>query len=88
MTAGDQLDIDRISVRVTGMDPVDAQALARAIAEGLARPLSLAPGEASLERLTVEVRPTEADQTDDVAERAVTGILALLHRAEALEAAG
>ena len=88
MTAGGQLDIDRISVRVTGMEAVDAEALARAIAEGLARPLSLAPGECSLGRLSVQVEPTDADQPGDVAERAVARILALLHRAAALEAAG
>lgn len=86
MTAGDSLDIDRISVRVTGMEPLEAEALARAIAEGLARPLSLAPGESSLGRLTVQVEPAEGDQTDDVANRAVARIVALLHRAAAMEA--
>ena len=33
---GGRVEIDRISLRVTGMDPIDARALARAVAAGLA----------------------------------------------------
>jgi len=88
VTQGERLDVDRISVRVNGMEPVDAEALARAIAEGLARPLSLAPGESSLGRLSVQIESAEADQTEDIADRAVARILSLLHRAAAMEAAG
>jgi hypothetical protein len=85
MRPGDELDIERVTLRVTGMSPPDARALARAIAAGLAPTLALAPGEASLERVAVELRADEGEGTPELAERAVARIAPLLNRVAAAE---
>jgi hypothetical protein len=75
----DRVEIERLSLRVTGMDPIDATALARAIAEGLAPALSLAPGEASLPRLAVQVQAKEGERTPELAARAVARLAPLVN---------
>jgi hypothetical protein len=72
---------------VTAMDPIDARALARAVAAGLAPTLSLAPGEASLERLRVEVQARPGDDQAAIARRAATRLAPLINRVDPTEAA-
>jgi hypothetical protein len=84
---GGRVEIDRISLRVTAMDPIDARALARAVAAGLAPTLSLAPGEASLERLRVEVQARPGDDQAAIARRAATRLAPLINRVDPTEAA-
>lgn len=85
--AGEEVNIDRISLRVTGMDPIDARALAQAIATGLAPTLALAPGEAALDRLRVEVQAKHGEKPEVLAARAVARLAPLLNRVDAGEAA-
>jgi hypothetical protein len=85
--AGGRVEIDRISLRVTGMDPIDARTLAQAIAAGLAPTLSLAPGEASLDRLRVEVQARAGEDQDALARRAVARLAPLINRVDPSEAA-
>ncbi len=75
------VDVDRIQVRVSSLEPLDARALAQAIAAGLAPTLGLAPGEAALERLavSVEAKPNEPDG-QRLAERAAAQIVARIGR--------
>lgn len=86
-TPGGQIEVDRISLRVTGMDPIDAKALARAVAAGLAPTLSLAPGEASMDRLRVEVQAKAGDDQEALARRAVSRLAPLINRVDPSEAA-
>jgi hypothetical protein len=83
---GDEVTIDRISLRVTGMDPLEAKALARAVAQRLAPALALAPGEASIPRLHVEVAARRGERPDELAARAVARLAPLINRASAAEA--
>lgn len=84
-TNTDEVRIDRISLHVTGMDPIDAKALARAIAAGLAPSLALAPGEASLERLSVELPAKDGERTDELAARAIARLAPLINRVRPAE---
>jgi hypothetical protein len=86
-TLAGRVEIERISLRVTGMDPIEARALARAIAAGLAPTLSLAPGEASLDHLRVEVQAKPGDDRDALARRAVARLAPLINRVGPSEAA-
>jgi len=85
---GDRIEIDRISLHVTGMDPISAQALAQAIAAGLAPTLSLAPGEAALAHLRVEVQARHGEQPDALAVRALARLAPLINRVGPAEVAG
>ncbi|MGA2009424.1 MAG: hypothetical protein ABSH51_02655 [Solirubrobacteraceae bacterium] len=84
---GGRVVVDRLVVRVTGMDPIDAQELARAIASRLAPTLTPAPGEASLDRLRVEVEARPGETWDALAARAARQLAPLLNRVGPAQAA-
>ena len=89
MTAGHgggEITIDRISLRVTGMDPLEAKVLARAVAQRLAPALALAPGEASIPRLRVEVAAKRGERPEELAARAVARLAPLINRTASAEA--
>jgi hypothetical protein len=81
-----EVAIERISLRVRDMDPLAAEELARAVALGLAPALALAPGEASLPRLRVEVQAKRGERPDELAARAVARLAPLINRVSPAEA--
>jgi hypothetical protein len=81
-----RVEVKRLSFRVTGMDPIDARELAQRVAAGLAPALSLAPGEASLPRLHVELPARQGERPDQLAERTVTRLAPLINQVSAREA--
>ena len=58
----DDVHIDRLVLRVAGLDEDAARALARLVAEGLAAGLSRPPGTAGLDSLRLEVAATGSDR--------------------------
>ena len=87
----DGAHIDRLVLRVTGLDEDAARALASLVAEGLAAGLPRAAGAAGLDSLRLEVAATSADQkAPDLLARRITdaiGRTLARDRAEASEAA-
>lgn len=61
MTETRGISIDRLSLRVTGLDEHAARALARAVAEGLAAGVVPAAGDAALDHLGVTVQSGPGD---------------------------
>jgi len=55
--------IDRLGIRVTGIDQAAAGTLARLVAEGLAPDLVRSAANAGLDHLRIEVTASAADQT-------------------------
>ena len=82
MSAG--LQIDRISLRVPGVERELGVRLARLVAERLAPALALAPGEGSIERLQIELTARPGESADSLAGRIVAQVAVLI--GEALEA--
>lgn len=70
------IDIDRISLRVEGIDRAAARRLGRLVAERLAPALALFPGEGAFERLEVELTALPSEDPDSIAAR-VAGAVAL-----------
>jgi len=66
------IDIDRISLRVEGVERGTARRLARLVAERLVPALELSAGEASLERLRVELTAMPSEDPDSIATRVAT----------------
>jgi hypothetical protein len=62
-TGGD-VHIDRLALRVSGLDEGAARALARLVAERLAAGLLRPAGAAGLDSLTVEVTARDSDLTE------------------------
>jgi hypothetical protein len=60
-TGGD-VHIDRLALRVSGLDEGAARALARLVAERLAAGLLRPAGAAGLDSLTIEVTPGDTDR--------------------------
>ena len=86
MNDGQQLRIERLSLRVQGVDPLDARALAQAVADGLAGGLRLGPGETSLSRLSVRVQTRQGEPAEQLAARTADQVTALVNRVSATEA--
>jgi hypothetical protein len=78
---GREIRVDRLALRVAGLDEEGARALARLVAEGLAPGLLRATGDAGLDSLRVEVHgDPEQDTPDLLARRIVDGIGRVLAR--------
>lgn len=75
-----EFDVDRISLRVTGLDPEDARTLAEQVAAGLAPALTFASGDASFARLAFQVQAPPGEDPDALAERTLARLAPLLNR--------
>ncbi len=73
--------IDRINLRMPGVDRDLGARLARLVAERLASTLTLGPGESALERLEVELSARSDESDESLADRIAARI-----RAQAQEA--
>jgi hypothetical protein len=80
------VQIDRISIRVPGADRELGRRLGQLVADSLADSLALGPGEASIERLRVELRGQASEGVESLATRVVEQIGLLIAGAGALEA--
>jgi hypothetical protein len=80
------VEIDRISLRVPGLDRAAARRLAQQVALRLADGLRLAPGEASLERLRIELNAQSGEHPDALAGRIAAQLVRLIGEASTLEA--
>jgi hypothetical protein len=60
--------VDRLGIRAPG-DAELGRRLAQLVAERLAEPLALGPGDASLERLNLELAAEPDESVDDLARR-------------------
>lgn len=78
---GSELHIDRLALRVAGLDEDAARALARLVAEGLAPGILRVSGMTALDRLRVELEADPEDSTpDQLARRIVDKIGRVLAR--------
>jgi len=74
--AGSAVHIDRLALRVTGLDEAAARTLARLVAEGLAPDVLRSAANAGLDRLQIEVTAGDADQgRPELLARRITGEL-------------
>jgi hypothetical protein len=78
--------IGEISIRVPGVDREDGRRLGRLVAERLVPELALAPGEASLDRLTIELRTAPLESPESLAGRIAAQVALLVGGAGAVEA--
>ncbi len=79
---GGDVHIDRLALRVSGLDEDAARALARLVAEGLAASLLRSAGAAGLDSLRVEVELSDTGQVepDALAQRIVDQVGRVLAR--------
>jgi hypothetical protein len=75
-----RVQVDRIRLRMNGIERIDPEALARAIATRLAPTLLLAPGQGAIDSLRVEVHAQDGDDHDALAERTVIRLAPLINR--------
>ena len=68
---GGEIRIDRLALRVAGLDEDGARALARLVAQGLASGVLRATGAAGLDSLRVEVRGDPENDTPDLLARRI-----------------
>jgi hypothetical protein len=80
------VQIDRISIRVPGVGRDPGRWLAQLVAAQLAPSLRLGPGEASLERLHVELAAEPAESQESLAGRIASQVALLVGAASSLEA--
>ena len=80
------VEIERISIRVPGLERDAARRLGQLVAERLAPSLQLGPGEASLDRLRVEVAARPAESPESLAARIAAQIALQIDSAGVLEA--
>jgi hypothetical protein len=80
-----EIDIDRLSVRLTGTGPVEPPDVRR-LAELVAPALRPGPGDASIARLRVEVRAPADAGPAELADRIVDHLAPLINRVLAAEA--
>jgi hypothetical protein len=66
-----EIRVDRLALRVAGLDEDAARALARLVAEGLAPGLLRATGVAGLDSLRVEVQGDTENETPDLLARRI-----------------
>jgi hypothetical protein len=69
MSFGPGLRIDRLSIRVPGLEPELARRLGQLVAERLATPLALAGGDAALSQLDVRVTAVPGESHESLAGR-------------------
>ena len=80
------VEIDRISIRVPGVERDLGRRLGQLVAERLAPSLQLGPGEASLDRLQVEVTARPAESPESLAARIAAQVALLIGSQGVLEA--
>lgn len=80
------VQIDTISIRVPGVDRELGRRLGQMVADSLAPSLLLGPGEATIERLHLELEARPAESTESLAARIAERVNALIGEAAALEA--
>ena len=78
--------IDRISLRVPGVDSELGKRLGQLVAEQLAPSLQLGPGQASLERLHVELTAQPSESMESLAGRIAAQVALQLGSSSVLEA--
>jgi hypothetical protein len=86
---GREIEIDRLSMRLTGagpVEPVDAYRLAQLVATRLAPALQLGPGDASIARLQVEVQASPDSNPSELADRIADCLAPQINRLLAAEA--
>jgi hypothetical protein len=86
---GREIEIDRLSMRLTGVGPIeppDAHRLAQLVATRLAPALRLGPGDASIARLQVEVQASPSAGPAELADRIADRLAPLINRVLAAEA--
>jgi hypothetical protein len=81
-----EIEIERISIRVPGMDGDTARRFARLVAEGLVPSLRLGPREGSLERLRAELTQGPAEDADALAARLADRLTLLIDGGSTVEA--
>jgi hypothetical protein len=69
---GGEIRVDRLALRVAGLDEDAARALARLVAEGLTPGLLRAPGAVGLDSLRVEVKADTENDTPYLLARRIT----------------
>ncbi len=81
-TAEPAVHIDRLALRVAGLDEAAARTLARLVAEGLAPDVLRSAGNAGLDHLQIEVTASAADQgkPDPLARRIISELGRVLAR--------
>lgn len=80
------VSIDSISMLVPGLGADAVQRLAQLVAEGLADSLRLGPGEATLERIELELSTQPGETPQALASRIASEIALLIGNTSALEA--
>lgn len=80
------VSIDSISMRVPGLGADAAQRLAQLVAEGLADSLRLGPGEATLERVALELSAQPGETPQALASRIASELALLIGNTSVLEA--
>jgi hypothetical protein len=78
--------VDRLSIRVPGVDRELGHRLGREVAERLAPALALAPREAALERLRLEVTAQPNESAEALASRIAASVVSALGTGATLEA--
>jgi hypothetical protein len=81
-----EIEIERISIRVPGLDGDTARRFARLVAEGLVPSLQLGPREGSLERLRVELARRPSEDADALAARLAERLTLLIGETSTVEA--
>ncbi len=80
------VQIDRISLRIPGVDRELGKRLGQLVAEQLAPSLQLGPGQASLERLHVELTAQPSESMESLAGRIAAQVSLQLGSSSVLEA--
>jgi hypothetical protein len=83
---GREIQIDRLSMRLTGVEPPDARLLAQLVAARLAPALRPGPGDASIARLQAEVQAPPGAGPAELADRIADCLAPLINRVLAAEA--
>ena len=83
---GHEIEIDRLSMRLTGIGPADARRLAQLVAARLAPALRPGPDDASIARLQVEVQAPPGAGPSELADHMVDCLAPLINRVLAAEA--
>jgi hypothetical protein len=68
---GSEIHIDRLALRVAGLDEDAARALARLVAEGLAPGMLRVTGATALDSLQVEIQADTKDSTPEILARRI-----------------
>jgi hypothetical protein len=82
---GVSAEIERLSIRVPGLERDGARRLAQLVAMRLAGDLAPAPGEVSLERLSAELTTRPGESQEALADRIAGHLVMLVGEAATLE---